>query len=68
MAKLRKDAATPAQRRRIRKLYEAGKTLREIERATGFSRSGIATYLHADGAIIRPRGRRQKRQPKSGGT
>jgi hypothetical protein len=58
--KLRKDAASPKQRGRMRRMYDAGKTLREIEKATGFSRAGIANYLHADGGGLRPRGQRTK--------
>jgi len=50
----------------MRKLYDEGKKLRDIQAAFDheFSRGSIANYLHADGGHVRPRGR----VPSSGGT
>ncbi len=68
------NSPTPAQRRKMRRLYDKGATVREIQEALDnqFCRGAIANYLHADGGHVRPRGMRHGttyvRRPSSGGT
>lgn len=59
MAQKKMPTASPALRRRIRKWYDGGMTLRELQTKTGYSRGALANFLHEDGGHVRPRGIRK---------